>query len=101
MSNNCNFYKHSNHCYSVKNQNGFNNALYHYFGATDNGEFGSLSKKEVRQMVQNYPKEYPSTIIVVDQSFEFNSLHIEQIKFTEKTYINYFGEYHKTNNDFK
>lgn len=47
----------------VKNQNGFNKALYE-FKKPDNGIYGgnNYTKKELRQMVDNYPKQYPCVI---------------------------------------
>jgi len=62
-----NFRKHTKHLYTVKNQNGFNNALYDYFNIDKNT---SLTKKEVRDMIQNYPEYYPISIVIVDLSFE-------------------------------
>ena len=71
------FRKITGHVYNVENQNGFNNALYHYFGATDNGENNTYSKKEVREMVQNFPEMYPTTIVIIDNSFECGRVFIE------------------------
>ena len=48
------FWKITGHLYKVENQNGLNNALYNYFGATDNGENNTKSKKEVREMIQKF-----------------------------------------------
>lgn len=70
-----NWHKHSDHCYSVKNQNSFNAALYDYFESKTPEE-----KSDVRRMLQNWPKKYPTTIIIVDQSFECARVYIEQIK---------------------
>lgn len=66
-----NFKRITDHVYKAFNQNGFNNALYDFFGAIDD------EKKEVRQMVQNYPAKYPSTFLIVDQSFECCRVYIE------------------------
>jgi hypothetical protein len=63
------FSKITGHCYIVENQNGFNNALYDYFK--------DYEKERVRKMVQNYPEHYPTTIIIIDQSFECNRVYIE------------------------
>lgn len=66
------------HCYAVKNQNGFNAALYDYFKDCD------YSKKTIRKMVQNYPLHYPTTIIIVDQSFECGRVYIEDFDMDDK-----------------
>ena len=71
------FRKISGHVYHVENQNGFNNALYDYFGATDDGMNCTHSKKGVRKMVQNYPETYPTTIVIINQSFECSRIYIE------------------------
>lgn len=70
------FIKHSGHFYTVRNQNGFNNALYDFFNA---GKEMSYSKEEVRKMVQNFPLVYPASIIIVDQSFECSRVYIEHV----------------------
>lgn len=67
-----NFKQNSGHCYWVKNQNAFNQAIYHYFG-----EDTDYSKKEIRSMVQTYPTKYPCTIVIVDLTFESNRIYIE------------------------
>lgn len=71
------FRKITGHVYNVENQNGFNNALYDYFGATDDGKDNTHLKKKVREMVQNFPKSYPTTIVIIDQSFECSRVYIE------------------------
>jgi len=78
------FRKHSKHCYTVKNQNGFNNALYDYFEATDGGENNTVSKARVRHMLQNHPNiYYPITIIIIDKSFECERVYIETFDIQE------------------
>ncbi len=71
------FRKITGHVYKVKNQNGFNNALYDYFGASDNEEPNTYTKSKVREMIQNYPKIYPTTIVIIDNSFECGRVYIE------------------------
>jgi hypothetical protein len=68
-----NFKRHINTIYTVYNQNGFNAALYDYFGLCN------YSKKEIREMVQNHPTTYPKSIRIVDQSFECRRVYIEEI----------------------
>ena len=43
----------------VKNQNGFNNALYDFMDM-DNSYY---SKQELRSMVADFPKSYPAAVI--------------------------------------
>lgn len=73
----CNFRKISGHVYHIENQNGFNNALYDYFEASDDVKDNSYSKKKIREMVQNYPQSYPTYFVVIDQSFESGRVYIE------------------------
>ena len=76
-----NFLRHTGHLYTVKNQNGFNNALYNYYEVDKKG---NLSKKEVRKMVQNFPEYYPISIIIIDQSFECSRVYIETLDLGEE-----------------
>ncbi len=69
-----NYKRITGHVYSIKNQNGFNNALYDYFGI---GIDSTYSKGEVRKMVQNFPTKYPTNIVIIDQSFECRRVYIE------------------------
>lgn len=75
------FIRRSESCYWVRNQRGFNAALYDYFGAVNGHGDGShhfcYTKKSVRQMVQNWPKSYPATIIIRSQAFECGRVYIE------------------------
>lgn len=72
-----NFKMITGHMYIAENQNGFNNSLYDYFGATDDGEGNEYSKKRVREMVQNIPPSYPIGIVIIDQTFECGRLYLE------------------------
>jgi hypothetical protein len=65
------FIQHTEHCYSVKNQNGFNNALYHFY--SDDG----LTKKHIRSKVSSWPKKYPCTIVIINQLYEWGNIRIE------------------------
>jgi len=73
----CGFIQVAGHLYMVKNQNGLNNALYDFYGATDSGENFTKSKKEVRSMVQDVPPYFPISVVIVDQSFECNRVYLE------------------------
>jgi hypothetical protein len=69
------FIHHHTNQYWVKNQNGFNSALYHHFGADDESS-KSYTKKEVREMVSSWPKSYPCTIVIDDLTFECGRIFI-------------------------
>lgn len=60
----------ANH-YKVENQNGFNNALYHYYDSKN------FSKKEIRSMVENYPTVYPCEIYIIDLVMECHRIYIK------------------------
>ena len=81
------FRRHCGHCYSVKNQNGLNNALYDYFKATDDGNNYTRSKKSVRELVTDIPPYYPITIVIVDLTFECNRLYIEYFNIDEASHL--------------
>ena len=74
---NNNFEQITRHCYTALNQNGLNNALYHYFSATDNGTNNTRSKKSVREMVQDIPPHFPISFVIVDLTFECGRIHLE------------------------
>ena len=78
-----NYEKVTHSVYSVENQNGFNNALYDYFNANDDGTNNAFSKKEVRKMIQNFPEKYPTSIVIIDQTFECNRIYIETFDIEE------------------
>jgi len=55
-----NYIKITYNIFVVKNQNGFNNALYDFM-KVDEGCF--YSKQELRSMVTDFPKSYPAAVI--------------------------------------
>lgn len=59
-----NFKQHSPSCFTAKNQNGFNKALYIYFA--EELEYNGYTKADVRQRVRNWPDRYPCTFIIMD-----------------------------------
>lgn len=59
----------ANH-YKVNNQNGFNNALYHYYG-------DKFTKQEIRAMVQNYPTVYPCEIYIMDFTMQCHRIFVQ------------------------
>lgn len=81
------FRKITGHVYNVENQNGFNNALYDFYGASDDCDNCRYSKKRVRGMVENYPKIYPRTIVIIDKVFECGKIHIEDFDLDEESHL--------------
>jgi len=83
------FRKITGHVYNVENQNGFNNALYDYFCAIDkeDGKGNSYTKEKVRKMVQNFPEIYPTTIVIIDNSFECSRVYIENFDLDEESHL--------------
>lgn len=55
-----NYIKITSDIFVVKNQNGFNNALYDFTGCYD----GFYSKQDIRSMVTDFPKSYPSVVFL-------------------------------------
>jgi hypothetical protein len=56
--------------YIAKNQNGFAQAVY------EECYDGSHTKKELREMLQSYPKSYPCIFSIDDNSFEESRIYI-------------------------
>ena len=81
----------------VKNQNGFNKALYEY-KKPDNGEYDgkiNYSKKELRQMIDNYPTCYPA-IVILNFIWEISKIEVEIINDTELEILNkFYNEFKK------
>lgn len=77
-----NFTKISNRIYVAQNQNGLNNSLYDCIGTEENGD-GSYSKKLIRDMVENWPKQYPSIFIIMDHTFEGSYIYLEIVSENE------------------
>jgi hypothetical protein len=73
-----NYIRHSGHCYEVKNQNGFKNALKKYFEGK--------SWVWIKNKLYSYPTYYPCMIVIVDITFEAGILHIESFKVPEKLF---------------
>lgn len=61
--------------YIIKNQNGFNNALYHYTRIV-RGRY-RYSRKEIRGMINVFPKKYPCLISLSDDFFERNVIFVD------------------------
>jgi len=86
------FKRHTQHIYTVKNQNGFNNAMYDYFGV-------DYVKKEIREMVQSFPTKYPVTISIIDKSFECGRVYIDCVPINEIYHYYLNGTFDKGGHD--
>lgn len=58
-----NYIKISCNVFVVKNQNGFNNSIYEFMYGPNYDNNGFYTKKELRQMVNDYPRNYPSLVV--------------------------------------
>ena len=58
-----NYIKISHNVFVVKNQNGFNNSIYEFMYGSKCDTDGFYTKKELRQMVNDYPRNYPSLVV--------------------------------------
>lgn len=83
---NKNFIKLSNSIYIANNQNGFNQAVYDFFGHNDNELPIYHTKKELRSMNYNYPHydksgnhPYPCMFAIVDDTFNQGRYYIDII----------------------
>jgi len=55
-----NYIKITYNIFVVKNQNGFNNALYDFLGVNE----GFYTKQNARYMATDFPKSYPAVVIL-------------------------------------
>lgn len=78
------FRRITGHVYNVENQNGFNNALYDYFQASDKEQPNTYTKRKIREMIRDFPKIYPRTIVIVDMSFECGCVYIEDFDLADE-----------------
>lgn len=82
----------------VKNQNGFNKALYEYKKPDNGGEYDgkiNYSKKELRKMVDNYPTRYPA-IVNLNFVWEISKIEVEIIDDTGLEILNkFYNEFKK------
>ena len=82
---NMNYKKLSGVIYFAKNQNGFNNSLYDYFGHNNGGV--RYSKDKIREMTQNFPVFYPCVFAIIDQTFECMRVYIDVIGVNEFNFL--------------
>lgn len=63
--------------YLVRNQNGFNNALYAALGCAENdGSALYYTKKELRDAVQSWPEKYPAFVSFDDKMLECHRVFV-------------------------
>ena len=67
-----NYIKITDDIFVVKNQNGFNNALYDFTGCYD----GFCSKQDIRSMVTGFPKSYPA-VVVLNKVYDIFRISVE------------------------
>ena len=89
MSENTWTYKVNDRCYRlshsmfiVLNKNGFDAALYEYM-KPDDGTYEdtwNYSKKQIRQMTQNWPTRYPALIALSAETFEYSAISVDVIE---------------------
>lgn len=88
----------SSNIFVVKNQNGFNKALYEFKKLDEGGEYGdgnNYSKEELRKMVNNYPKQYPC-VINLNFIWEISKIEVDIIADSEIEILNvYLNQYKK------
>lgn len=81
--------KLSENLYVANNQNSFNQCLYDYFGCDDEDNDTRYSKKEIREMLQNYPipnehhskgtPVYPCAFVIIDKTYECGRIYVDII----------------------
>ena len=67
-----NYIKITYSIFVVKNQNGFNNALYDFMGVDE----GFYSKQDIRSMVTDFPKSYPA-VVNLHKIYEISRISVE------------------------
>lgn len=73
--------------YIAENQTGFEQALYEYFEATDNGDNNSYTKKEIRKSLVSFPTCYPCIFSINSQMFECSRIYIHSKQIGKKSNI--------------
>lgn len=67
-----NYIKFTYNIFVVKNQNGFNNAIYNFMNADES----FYSKQDLRSMVTDFPKSYPA-VVILHKIFEISKISVE------------------------
>lgn len=75
-----NYIKITYNIFVVKNQNGFNNALYDFMGNHDS----FYSKQEIRYMATDFPKSYPA-VVILHEIYEISRISVEVLDKKEVT----------------
>ena len=61
--------------YIIKNQAGFNNALYHYTKIVCGRDW--YSRKQIRGMINTFPRKYPCLISLSNDFFERDAIFVD------------------------
>ena len=67
-----NYIKITYNMFVVKNQNGFNNALYDFMHVHDS----YYSKQDIRYMATDFPKSYPA-VVILHEIYEISRISVE------------------------
>lgn len=67
-----NYIKITYNIFVVKNQNGFNNALYDYMRVDE----GYCTKQDARYKATDFPKSYPA-VVILHEIYEISSISVE------------------------
>lgn len=73
-----NYIKITDDIFVVKNQNGFNNALYDYTGCYD----GFCSKQDARYRATDFPKSYPA-VVILHKIYDISRISVEVLNKNE------------------
>lgn len=86
-----NYIKIAYNIFVVKNQNGFNNALYDYMRVDE----GYCTKQDARYKATDFPKSYPA-VVILHEIYEISSISVEVLNKNEVVKIlEYFDEFKK------
>ena len=77
-----NYIKITYNIFVVKNQNGFNNALYDFTGCYDD----FCSKQDIRYKATDFPKSYPA-VVILHEIYEISSISVEVLDKNEVSAI--------------
>ena len=75
-----NYIKITYNIFVVKNQNGFNNALYDYMRVDE----GFYTKQDVRYKATDFPKSYPA-VVILHEIYEISRISVEVLDKNEVT----------------
>ena len=77
-----NYIKITYNIFVVKNQNGFNNALYDFIGVNE----GFYTKQDARYMATDFPKSYPA-VVILHEIYEISRISVEVLNKNEVSEI--------------